>query len=311
MRDKQIKVIYYSFYGSAGKEFILTWKKLLSLGFSAFVILTLLISGGIALFTDYFHNQRIASLSTTNKHLKAELSTLGQTVASLEEKMALLEKENDDLRVFADLPRLDSDTRQVGTGGAVAAPDDLTTPEPAFLKEYPSESERVREKLDQLERRIALFSDERMEIEKKLNEKRRELKHHPSIRPVFGGRVSDRYGFRIDPFTDVKRHHDGLDISVPHGTDVKATASGTVIKARKTYIPKKGFGKEVVIDHGNGIQTRYAHLSKVLVKVGQKVDRWHVIGKVGDTGRSTGPHLHYEVIIKGKSVDPENYILEY
>jgi murein DD-endopeptidase MepM/ murein hydrolase activator NlpD len=102
--------------------------------------------------------------------------------------------------------------------------------------------------------------------------------------------------------------HDGVDFPARKGTEVLATADGTVKVAKKLYTPNKSYGREIVIDHGDGYETRYAHLSKVKVHKGQKVSRWEVIGEVGQTGRATGDHLHYEVILSGKRQNPEHYI---
>ena len=135
------------------------------------------------------------------------------------------------------------------------------------------------------------------------------LKHTPSIRPVRDGRISEKYGYRIDPFKDVQRHHNGIDVAAPTGSQVYASAAGVVVMAKSSYRVGQGYGKEVIIDHGDGVRTRYAHLSKVLVKKGLTVKRWEVVGLVGETGRSTGPHLHYEVMMSGKPVNPFSFII--
>lgn len=128
----------------------------------------------------------------------------------------------------------------------------------------------------------------------------------PSIWPLASthGRITSRFGYRRDPFHFRLRHHDGVDISAPTGTTVVATAKGKVI-----FSGYDGdFGNCVHVDHGNGLETWYAHLSERLVKVGQEVKRQDVIGKVGATGRATGAHLHFEVHINGKPVDGEKYL---
>lgn len=120
------------------------------------------------------------------------------------------------------------------------------------------------------------------------------------------GRVTSGFGYRRDPFNRRVRHHDGTDISARHGTAARATAKGVVKKAEyMNYL-----GNTIVIDHGNGINTVYAHLSTMNVRPGQAVDRGEVIGRVGSTGRSTGPHLHYEVHLNGRPVDPSKYLTD-
>ena len=310
MRDKTIKLIYFSLRDSEAKEIVLGWKRIVSLLFAGFVVLLLLVGSSLALFTNFYQNMRIEQLKHTNSNLKASLVAMVSKVDVLEDRMQALEKENDDLRIFADMQPINKDIRQVGVGGT--AKDESFAGASALPSELSTNVEKVHSALEQLERRIQLFVEDRNEIVSTLSDKQEMYKHLPSIRPILQneGRISDRFGYRIDPFTDVKRHHDGIDISARIGTKVHAAAAGTVVKAITSYIPGRGYGKEVVIDHGNGMQTRYAHLSKVLVKKGQQVKRWEVIGEVGKTGRATGPHLHYEVRIHNKPVNPAYYIFQ-
>ena len=97
---------------------------------------------------------------------------------------------------------------------------------------------------------------------------------------------------------------------MPAGTKVLATAGGVVRIAKKLYTPHKSYGREVVIDHGYGYKTRYAHLSKIYVRPGERIERWTPIGEVGATGRASGPHLHYEVLYANKQQNPQHYILQ-
>ncbi len=129
----------------------------------------------------------------------------------------------------------------------------------------------------------------------------------PCISPVTEGRISSNFGYRESPFKEAKEFHSGLDISSRKGTPVLATADGFVVFAGYNG----DLGKQVVIDHGFGIVTTYGHLSEFKVKVGQKVKRGAVIAKVGNTGRSTGPHLHYEVRLNNIPINPKKYIPQY
>lgn len=137
-----------------------------------------------------------------------------------------------------------------------------------------------------------------------LNMVRRAAKSLPHGSPAPGQKISSRFGTRKDPFTGGRAMHGGLDFRARKGVPVIATASGKVTRAGR----KGGYGKLVEIDHGGGITTRYAHLSKIRVKVGQKIERGQKIGNVGSTGRSTGPHLHYEVRRKGRVLNPIHYV---
>ena len=112
--------------------------------------------------------------------------------------------------------------------------------------------------------------------------------------------VSSRYGLRTDPFTHGLRFHKGVDMAAPEGTCVPAALRGKVVRAGY----EGDYGKTVVIDHGNGYQTRYAHLASIEVRAGDEIQTRQILGKVGSTGRSTGPHLHFEVTQNGTSVDP-------
>ncbi|TMA39928.1 MAG: M23 family metallopeptidase [Deltaproteobacteria bacterium] len=126
----------------------------------------------------------------------------------------------------------------------------------------------------------------------------------PLTWPVHG-QIDSEYGMRRSPWNRAKReHHDGLDIGSPPGTPIKSPAPGTVVAASA----HGGYGKNVVLDHGNGVKSRYAHLKKIDVKTGQRVAKGDVLGLVGSTGRSTGPHLHYEVLVEDKPVNPHDFL---
>lgn len=138
-----------------------------------------------------------------------------------------------------------------------------------------------------------------------LSERRDLLDHTPSIYPAYGW-VSSHFGYRNDPFTGKVTLHKGLDVAGPIGTPVFAPAAGVV-----SYVGyEPGYGKIVSIDHGFGVVTRFAHNSKIFVKVGQEISRRDKISAIGNTGRSSGPHVHYEVRVNGIPVDPKNYVLE-
>ncbi len=137
--------------------------------------------------------------------------------------------------------------------------------------------------------------------ETKLNEY---LDKIPTLWPVSTGSITDYFGYRKDPFTRRKKHHDGIDIGTDSGTKIRASASGTVIMSEYT----SGYGRVVKVRHPNGLVTVYGHCSKLLVSVGDKVKKGDVIAKVGSSGRSTGPHLHFEIQLYGTPVDPLKYL---
>jgi len=132
------------------------------------------------------------------------------------------------------------------------------------------------------------------------------LENLPAIQPVLNKdltRFASGYGWRIDPVYHTRRFHEGIDFTAPTGTDIFATGNGRVVYAGW----RQGYGNCIEVDHGYDYLTRYAHLHKIVVREGQKVKRGDVIGLVGSTGKSTGPHLHYEVHYKGMPVDPRNF----
>ncbi|HEV2270532.1 MAG TPA: M23 family metallopeptidase [Steroidobacteraceae bacterium] len=127
---------------------------------------------------------------------------------------------------------------------------------------------------------------------------------HPEGRPVSSGYISSGFGQRVDPFTGGEEFHEGIDFAAPEGTRIRAVAAGIVTWAG----PRGGYGNMVQIDHGNGYATRYGHAYRLLVHVGETVQRGDVLALVGDTGRSTGPHVHFEVLKNGHEVNPARFV---
>jgi murein DD-endopeptidase MepM/ murein hydrolase activator NlpD len=307
MRDKRIKLIYFSLRGSGIRYFELSWKKMFFV-FSVFMVFLLIFVGSIiGLFTNYYHNYKIKSLNRMNMGLMNQLEVMQANVNEVQSKMEQLEENDDQERMIAGLDKIDKDMRGVGVGGAAF---NYSTELSDFSKQTREDITNTGSIIDQLERRILLLVESKNEIDQKILKDKQKLKHTPSIRPVMGGRITDPFGMRLDPFIERIKMHKGIDIAAQVGTPVYATASGVVSYVQHSYRHNQGYGKEVIINHDNGIKTRYAHLSKISVRVGQKVNRWDTIGTVGNTGRATGPHLHYEVIVNTNQVDPVTYILE-
>ena len=129
----------------------------------------------------------------------------------------------------------------------------------------------------------------------------------PAIQPVSNkdlSRMASGYGYRIHPIYKTNKFHAGMDFSAKSGTPIYATGDGVIHKARRS---KRGYGNHIVINHGFGYKTLYAHMSKYIVKKGQKIKRGDIIGYVGSTGTSVAPHLHYEVHKDGKKINPVNF----
>ena len=164
--------------------------------------------------------------------------------------------------------------------------------------------------LNKLENEVSWLQQNVVELEQAVSSRMKQIAHYPSIRPVRGGWISSLFGKRIDPFTEQTEDHPGIDISIKPESEVYAAGAGIVKAVNTIVIKNKGYGKYILIEHGFGYQTLYAHLSKIFVKEGQKVKRWDLIGLTGNTGKSTAPHLHYGVFAKNEPKDPMNFILE-
>jgi len=304
MGDKRIKLIYFSTNGSEVKHINLSWKKLSLLMTASFIIILVLVGSIFALFTDFYHNFKIEALSRVNTILTKQLSEMDTRVKTINDRMKALETRDNDLRVFVSLPKIDEGTWNVGAGGSYAANDY----ELRFLsKETGDQALVIQMLLDKLERQIQLANKSQKDIEEAANERKQLLAHTPSIQPV-QGRISERFGMRLDPFIDRVKHHEGIDVSAEVGTKIFAPADGVVEQIQLNYHRHKGYGRYLIINHGYGYKTKYAHLHRVLVKEGQRIKRWQPIAEVGNTGRSTGPHLHYEVHVNGRPNDPTKYI---
>ncbi|MBN1559264.1 M23 family metallopeptidase [candidate division KSB1 bacterium] len=301
-----MKLIYFSTGGSDVKEYSLGWQRIVAffLGFLAVCLVFVFI--GLALFTDILHDAQNVDLKQRNTHLKTMLAEIEAKVQALEKQVNNIQKDDKDLRIFLSMEDPGEDTRKLGRGG-------LAKPQSIYSKsedEALRNANRINQLLEELENRMDFAAKSRLEIISKYNENDQKWRRMPSIRPVEGGRMTDGFGPRTHPTIGIQQFHDGLDIAAPRGTAVYAPADGRVEKVIIKYQPNQSYGRQIVIDHGNGIKTRYAHLRNIDVVEGEEVTRFSQIGTVGDTGRATGPHLHYEVIVDGEHQNPVFYILE-
>ena len=209
------------------------------------------------------------------------------------------------IRIIANIEKSNESSNIFGVGGSI--PEDLDAQIP--LKEKHNSLMRdMHEQIEQLSRASGSQQDEFESLLRSLEDQQNLLASTPAIRPVSRGVkswVTSRFGYRKSPFTGRREFHKAYDIAARQGTPILATADGVV-----TFAGKKGLlGQTIVIDHGHGMVTRYGHISKLLKKRGEKVKRWETIALMGNTGRSTGPHVHYEVRLNGMPVNPEKYIL--
>ena len=173
-----------------------------------------------------------------------------------------------------------------------------------LVRASPFKEAELKNAMDDLLNAVESRDDYMAVLEAKLLQKSVLKNTLPNSSPVSAAYNSSSYGWRIDPFNGTKAFHEGLDFTADIGTPIHAAAGGIVIFAEQT----PDYGKIVRIDHGSGLETRYAHASKLLVKVGDRVEKGQVISLVGNSGRSTGPHLHYEIRLKGEPLDPRKYL---
>ena len=243
----------------------------------------------------------LKSVKKENTEHKIELQALASKINDLETSIAKLKLFDKKLRILANIEKpVPSDGEHTGMGGFYSDSDYLLSIDERRLDLIG----RVRHNLNQLQGEVATQEASFTELQQYLLEQSTLLSSTPSIWPTRGW-VTSSFGSRTDPFTGRTRKHKGMDIANRVGTPVIAPADGIVTRV----VRSSSLGKMVEISHGYGIKTRYAHLSEVLVKVGTKIKRGEKIAKMGNTGKSTGPHLHYEVMVNSVSVSPSKYIL--
>jgi len=234
--------------------------------------------------------------------MEAQLDFFNRRVAELTDRLTALQESNARIRVLANLEARPGQVERRGIGGPDAEAAMLTTD--SLDAAQKKAVERLHRDLQELELNLAGEAGASDYLQDYLQKKQTVLNFTPSIMPVRGW-ISSRYGYRVSPFTGRREFHKGVDIVNRRGTPVVATADGRV----KFAGYNGGYGRMVVIDHGIGLATKYGHLSKIYVKIGDRVVRGQKIGLVGNSGRSTGPHLHYEVVVNGQSVNPVNYFV--
>ena len=273
--------------------------KVFKLQLSPALLRTLIITGvtvailsilSIAASGTFLHQRTVyRAVQAENKQLKKGNQRLAETVSQVQARLTQFEQRTKTLAIAAGVSDLFSENVEgtragVGSGGPLdrlsAAPETLV---------------RRQEQLDQ----------QLAKVERKLSDEALMLSHTPVVAPVVGV-ITDGFGPRLDPITHRPAFHEGLDISVAIGTLVTAPADAVVVFANR----ESGLGRMLKLNHGYGYTTVYGHLDRFLVKEGTKVSRGQPIGRVGMSGRATGPHLHYEVWKDGEKQNPLHYILD-
>jgi murein DD-endopeptidase MepM/ murein hydrolase activator NlpD len=227
-----------------------------------------------------------------NLELKARLATLQEKIDHVNEVLARTKHLYANLQNVAQLSDPD---RKLALGEDTGEEDPREAVDP----------QKLADRLDQINAEAQSQEESLQALTGYFEDRKALLASAPAIWPARGWVTSD-FGYRLDPYTSQRKSHVGLDIANVPGTQVVAPATGTVVYAAA----EAGYGNVIVLDHGFGLKTRYAHLAKIDVRLGSRVQRGQPIGAIGNTGRSTGPHLHYEVRVNGVPENPRKFILE-
>lgn len=255
----------------------------------------------LLVFYLFFDSPKEKRLKRENEQLKLNYALLNNRVEDLTKVMANLEERDDNIyRVIFEAEPIPKTIRRAGFGGSNRY---------EALEGYENSQLIIEttKRLDKLAKQMYIQSKSFDEVIEMAENKEKMLASIPAIQPVANKnlkRMASGFGYRIDPHYKVRKFHAGMDFSAPTGTDVYATGDGVVLKIKKGL---RGYGYHIIIDHGYGYETLYAHLSEIKVKPGTKIKRGEIIGAVGNTGKSMGPHLHYEVRKNGEAVNPINF----
>lgn len=283
------------------EKVVVSWGKRLlrALGFLATAIVFSVVI--VAIAYSYFDSPK-------EKQLKREISQLTLQYDLMQERFEQtmlvlqdLERRDDDIyRVIFEAEPIPSSVREAGYGGINRYKE---------LEGYDNSELMITsmKQLDRLTKKMYVQSKSFDEITKLVKNKSQMLASIPAIQPVSNKdlrRIASGFGYRIHPIYKTHKMHEGIDFTAPVGTDIYATGNGVV---KRIEYNGRGFGNHVVISHGYGYETIYAHMSKIKVRQGQRVNRGDVIGLVGSSGTSTAPHLHYEVVKGGVKLNPINF----
>lgn len=257
--------------------------------------------GGLVLVIYFFGSPQEKALRQENKLIRTQYDILTKR---LDQAFRILEpiQERDDnmYRAIYQAEPIAQSIRSSGVGGLGRYEELENIPNPELIIQSSK-------RMDILEKQLYVQSNSLDEVLQMVKTQKDRIHHTPSIQPVANKdlkRMASGYGMRVDPIYGTYRMHTGMDFTAPTGTPVYATADGIVTAVE---VNTGGYGMCIDIDHGYNMTTKYAHLSKFLVRTGQKVSRGETIGEVGSTGKSTGPHLHYEVRLRGNPQNPAYY----
>jgi len=259
----------------------------------------------IFFFCDYIQVRKktfeLNQLRQETQEQRSKIHFFSSKIEDLEKQLSKLKEFDKKIRIIANLEKGHETTSFMGMGGP--SPSDVREKLKAE-KDDKGLVQQMRTDIDRLKSEAMSREESLSDLEKLLQTKKEVLVHTPSIWPVHGW-VTSGFGFRTNPFTGLTQMHEGVDISNRVGTPVIAPADGIVSDTGRDY----SHGNVVVISHGFGMTSRFNHLNKIFVRAGQKVKRGDKLAEIGMSGKTTGPHLHYEVRMSGIPVNPMRYVL--
>lgn len=298
------RIKYYYDTETCKYERVRTRKSDIVLNSLGLLSLTVMMAVGLLiLYDNYFDSPKELILKNEVKELEFYYGKLNTDVELLSQILDNIEQRDDNIyRVVLGAEPIEKSVRDAGIGGADRYAD-IRNKNIGHSKLVIALHERV----DKVRRKLYIESKSQDEVVQLAEKKEKLYASIPAIQPIANKQLialASGFGLRIHPVYKVKKMHNGIDFAASIGTPIYATADGSVTTVDVKF---SGYGKMVMIDHGFGYRTRYAHMHDFAVKKGQQVKRGDLIGYVGNTGLSTAPHLHYEVFIKGQTVDPVHY----
>lgn len=267
---------------------------------SLFFVITALIFISSDYLSNYLYGKRLQEYKANYFNVTKNLALMRTKIDKLNLELEKIEEKDKAVRTYAGMPEIDRSIRQLGIGGHSIESGKFSDNLAPKLNE---ELFLLEKDLKRISRNVNLELNSYKSIYEKVQDNIQRINSIPSIRPVQSGYLNSTFGYRNDPIDNVRRFHHGQDITVKSGTPIIAPANGVV---KRAYYAG-GFGNHIKIDHGSGYTTLFAHLSKINVKHGQEIKRGEVIGYTGNTGRSTAPHLHYEIHYNGEPQNPLDY----
>lgn len=269
------------------------------------LLISLIVLGSFLLIgADYvsklLYDKRLKEFKANYSAVILNIDVIQSRLKELDQQILDIEEKDKAVRTYAGMPEVDKDIRKLGIGGeTLKEPHVLDNLAPAVSKEI----SELHLDIERLSRQVNFELASYEKIYDRVKSDINRIRHIPSIRPVSGGFLNSSFGYRQDPIDNIRRFHQGQDITVPSGAPIFSPADGVVKRAY--YIG--GFGNHIKLEHSSGYSTTFAHLSKIFVRHGQKIKRGTIIGETGNTGRSTAPHLHYEVHYRGTPKNPLDY----